>query len=542
MPEQLGRILEREGRSVHLPENAFDGLLRRRDRKRRNQRIGASIAALAIAVALIAGAATAVLDRSAIEPGSEPISAQNVASLHEVWTARVGNAPTPAITDGVVATANSDGRVQAFSAACRAPCSPLWTADVGEMPVSADDYDRWIKWWPGAADQPNAGYRAGSVTGADGVFYLLGADGVLHAFDAHCRDDRGMCTPAWTAVTDDKGSDMSLPMVSDGLIYVVGRAGTSAFRVGCAEDGDACRPVWQRPIVGALRVQDGHLYTTEVSTGTPMELDPETGNTIWSGGANPCCGNTPTPVLLGGRIYVNFGHLLAAYPTTCRGTCDPVWSIHVPDRFSDGPQLAGDTLVLSTAQNAQNGGLWFIPLSCAEPGSDCAEGVRARTVGEITTYQPVTSGTQVFATSPRGSGFWIFDAAGCVASEACHPVGYDLSLDTLAPYAPVVSGDVVFVADSTGALHAFDTSCTGACQPAWSSPVMLPYQPPLIDGARVFSTDERGMLHAFETGGPLPPPASVARPSTPGSAPWFYLALAVATGGVYVIRRRRALR
>jgi len=541
MPESLGPILERESRSVHLPDDAFDGMLKRRNRKRRRQRIGAAVTALVVAAALLAGIVTAVRDRAAIVPGTEPITTSTVESLSEVWSARVGDTSTPATTGDVLAEADRAGHLEAFSIMCQGSCSPLWTAEVGAMPVGTDPTDDWIQWWPGAADQPNAGYRSGSLTATDGVIYVMSADGTLRAFNASCRRDGGTCTPLWTAATGNTGSDMSLPIVADGRVLVSGNGGITSYAVGCAQDGNACRPLWHRPIVGAARAQDGHLYVTEVATGTAMELNPGTGASVWKSDPNQCCGNTPAPVRLGDRIYVNFGHLLAAYPTTCVGSCAPVWSIPIADAFSDGPQLVGDTLVLSTAANQQIGGLWFIPLACAEPGSGCEKGTWVTTPGELTTQQPVSGGTDVYASSTRNGGFWIFDASTCArVGDPCLPVASETRVSVVAPYTPVVVNDLVFVTDASGPLRVFGTACTGPCPSLWSSPGMRATGAPLVAGSHAFVSDRSGVLHAYATGGPVSSGSTAsAQSSSPGAAPWFYLGLAIVMAGAYTIRRRR---
>jgi hypothetical protein len=535
MPESLGPILEREGRSVRLPDDAFEGLLRRRDRTQRRRRLAAAATAAVVAAALLAGVMTAALDRAVVAPDSQPITSDTVASLHEVWSAQVGDTTTPAITGSVVAEANRDGRLEVFPVDCQTSCEPLWTADVGAMPVQSDTINHWIEWWPAAADQPNAGYRHGSVTAVDGVIYVVSADGTLRAFDANCRDDGGTCQPLWTAATGDSGPDTSLPIVADGRVLVSGNAGIVSFAVGCAQGDSRCQPLWHRPIVGAVRVQDGHIYVTEVATGTTEELDPQTGATMWTSVPHRCCGNTPTPVRLGDRIYVNYGHLLVAYPIDCSGSCAPTWSTPIPDRFSDGPQLVGDTLVLSTAQVQQAGGLWIIPLACVDRAAQCRQDIRA------TTQQPVSSGTDVFASSTRNGGFWIFDTATCSSgANACLPAGSAPPGSVLAPYTPVVVGDLVFVADRYGPLWAFDAACTARCSPLWSSPGMRASGVPLISGPRVFVADKTGVLHAYATGGPVPvPPSAASAHPSPGIAPWFYLGLAVVIVGVSIIRRRR---
>jgi outer membrane protein assembly factor BamB len=513
-------------------------MLRRRDRRRRNQRIGAAVTALAVAGALVAGVSLAAHERSEVVPGGEPIGAGNVAGLREIWSAKVGDAPTPVLSQGVVANANTHGHVVAFSETCRADgstCAPLWTAEIGDVPERDDRLDPSIEWWQGAADLPNGAERSGSLTGADGRFYALAGDATVYAFDANCRSDGGVCEPLWTAKAGHDATDSSLPMVSDGHVYLVDRAGTFAFEADCPRT--RCEPLWHVPIVGPLRVQGGHLYVTDGPGQAAMELDPDTGRTIWTGEIGPCCGNTPTPVRLRDRVYVNTGRMLWAFPASCRGTCAPAWSTSIPDRFSDGPILAGDTLVLSSARNGDVGGVWFIPLACARHGSGCESGRRAAVQAELTTQPPVSSGSMVFATSRRGGGFFSFDVACATTGEQCARLGTDPT--PLQPTQPVAVGDVVFVANELGSLDAYRQDCSGLCDPVWSAPDITPVQQPLVDGGFLLSMDDFGTLHAYATGGPLPVASAPATDAGPGLAPWFSLGLASVICVVYVVRRRR---
>ena len=70
----LSDLLERESHTVDLEPNSFERLIRRRDRKRRNQRIAAGVVGIAVFVAAI-WVVTAVgsLDRSetSVVPGGD---------------------------------------------------------------------------------------------------------------------------------------------------------------------------------------------------------------------------------------------------------------------------------------------------------------------------------------------------------------------------------------------------------------------------------------------------------------------------------------
>ncbi|MEX1263409.1 MAG: WD40 repeat domain-containing protein [Actinomycetota bacterium] len=90
-------VLERVGDRAPMPEPAFDRILRRRDRKRRNQRISAGVIGLTVSVALVLALANVSADR-----GARPI---------------VGPPPLP--TNGWIAYAAEPGNEAAGSNAPR---------------------------------------------------------------------------------------------------------------------------------------------------------------------------------------------------------------------------------------------------------------------------------------------------------------------------------------------------------------------------------------------------------------------------------------
>jgi hypothetical protein len=70
MMPSISELLERESTTVDLEPGDFERLIRRRDRKRRNQRIGAMT--LAIILALVSFAALTRAFRTAERPADEP--------------------------------------------------------------------------------------------------------------------------------------------------------------------------------------------------------------------------------------------------------------------------------------------------------------------------------------------------------------------------------------------------------------------------------------------------------------------------------------
>lgn len=533
----LGHLLERESHFVRLPDDAFERMLLRRDRRHRHQQAIGVVVGLAVVVALTAALLALLANRTDVRPGSRPLGAGSVGSLREMWTASVGHAPSPALTDGVVATATSDGTIVAFEEACGSDgsvCGPLWTATVDPIEVTRASDDPTIEWWPAAADQPNAGYRVGSVTAAGGRVYVASGTGSIAAFDARCRTDGGVCRPLWRAHAG-RGGEMTLPMVSRGRVYVVDRDGTFAFDDECA--GSCPRLLWHTDAVLYLRLQEGRLFATDGPAGRVLELDPVSGATVWSGSIGACCGNTPTPALLGGQIYVNSGTALWGFRASCHDPCKPVSSLGVTDGFSDGPMMAGGVLVLATAESDTDGGVWFVPPACVRPSSDCASGSRVLVDAELTTHQPAVSGSRVFAVSRRGGGFFTFDAACALVDTGCSVVGRNE--DVVKPFGPIVAQDVVLVAGAE-ALDAYAADCSGSCIPLWQDAEIAAYQAPAVDAGWVFQMDVDGRLHAYATTGESIVGATAPSPSGPGVALWFYLGLAAVIAAVYLFRRRRA--
>jgi Tol biopolymer transport system component len=138
MMPSLPDLLERESRTVALQPDSFERLIRRRDRKRRNQRIGAG--ALAIILALVSFVALTRAFRTAERPADEPTPARLGSLAYAV--------------DGDIFVADWDGANPVRIANGRPP------SDCG----GSDEY-----WWEGPIWSPDGRYLAYRHTDCDGA-------------------------------------------------------------------------------------------------------------------------------------------------------------------------------------------------------------------------------------------------------------------------------------------------------------------------------------------------------------------------------------
>jgi Tol biopolymer transport system component len=79
----LGELLERESTTVDLDPGHFERMLRRRDRKHRNERIRAGALAILVLVVMVVGLARALNtdNRTAIDPTPTPVATERLGSL-----------------------------------------------------------------------------------------------------------------------------------------------------------------------------------------------------------------------------------------------------------------------------------------------------------------------------------------------------------------------------------------------------------------------------------------------------------------------------
>src|SRR5262245_36825353 len=245
------RQFERTRARFGTADLRLEEMYRRGARKRRNEKIGAIVLALVIALASTAAILETLGGSRGPTPASPTITPGNVGQLQPRWTGATGGlAPTPVVTDGVVVTETRSGHVVAFADHCAtdgSSCAPLWTAKMDPMVAGTDREDPAITWWSSAYGSPGEPNIDGALTAVDGIVYGGSKTGTIYAFDVHCRTDGQACDPEWTARLPRRSGarldrDASAPpVVANGLVLVPSRDGTFAFRVGCGTDRKSTR-------------------------------------------------------------------------------------------------------------------------------------------------------------------------------------------------------------------------------------------------------------------------------------------------------------
>jgi nitrite reductase/ring-hydroxylating ferredoxin subunit len=523
----------------------LEEMYRRRDRKRRNEKIGAIVLALIIAIASTAAILSTIGGSRGPQPASPTITPGNASTLQLRWTAALGEAgPAPVVADGVVVGETRSGQILAFPDRCAGDggaCAPLWRASIDRMDAETDRADRTITWWPRTPGNPGEGNVA-AFTAADGVVYAASKTGKIYAFDVHCGVNGQTCLPMWTGQVvhgDQPPVSTAPPTVENGFVLAGGENGTFAFHVGCGAGGASCTPAWHIPQVGFFRVQGNFLYGTSWSPGTgrtnerAYAFDATTGKMIWHSDEVSCCSNDSTPAQYGDTVYVNFGREIDAFPVDCRGSCRPIWTAPIIDRFSSPPVVTGNVVAVTVATDGSTGGVLSWPVDCATGGRTCHEQHRAQGFSELTSVGPQAFGDRLYTESLRGEGTYVFDASCLAKRNDCRPVWADATAIT--PWEMAVQDGVAYQTDSSQGVAAYDAACPHApCLPLWHSS-QVPTSRPTIDGDEVLFTGYDGVIYAYAPGEPA------STPSKTGAA-WFYgmvalVGLAIVASRIF--RRRR---
>lgn len=417
----LRSVLERERRRYTLPDGVFDGIERRRARRRRNQRVAAIAWALVLTLSILGIALTALRTRGPDLPANPPITPKSVGRLGVLWRATVASdAMGVAAGEGhVVAVTHSDelhtAFVFTFDAACadEGACEPLWTADIGDLGVMPD----------------------GPVI-LDGTVYVGGED--LYAFPLDCRNDGGPCDPEWIGPVDPGVADQ--PVVSGGRVFVGSTEGrVYAFRVGCGTGGATCEPDWTSGDLGLPLI--------------PSAVD-------------------------GGRLYVSVWpadehtrHMsrIFAFRTDCAGRCVPeaTWDVR-PQPFASMPAVADGVIYVGTAETYGTGSLRAYDASCGITRS--CELWREHLDAAANIPRPVVAGDAVIVATRFGPQYTRAYPAG--PDRPRGPLWTACCTFEISDTSPAVADGVVFVASHLEGISAYPISCEPVkvvCAPAWKT-------------------------------------------------------------------------
>ncbi len=497
-------LLERVVRPVSMPEPAMERMLRRRDRKRRNQRVTAAIVALAVAAVAVGGVERAFRTTPRETPAA--IGPDNVADLRVAWSADVpdfaGGSPT--VGGGLVLVrAGNDftagpghARLYAFPTSCGAggaTCRPTWLGETGDEVGSGAVGNGLVYVWGG-----DCTLHAG---GGGALCY-----GKLYAFSVACRTDGKACAPtwrankplhtsdqlvavpgaviaggavfpAWCSRTDcrpiwvDRRYDGSGPPVLDGdTLLMPENSGVSAYSVSCVVAGGRCDPLWTYDRGGAIAAYDGSVAVVgrrnlSLLSGCPTDgsaCAPTWTATPPGGGSfQPGC-STFSLSVSAQAVYVTWaapGYLcgsapsnrltLSAYPLDCRtdgGVCEPRWTAtfgFLSPAVADG----GNVYVTS------GGKLYAFPEACR--GQPCEPRWTADGTGT-----PVAENGLVFVAS--GEELLAY-AADCGSGGAtCDPV-WRATVGAGAHWPPVIVGDALYLTvDGRVSAYTVDGGAPGA--------------------------------------------------------------------------------
>jgi len=529
---ELASILEREGRTVDLEPGDLDRLFRRRDRRRRNRRIGSALLAIAFTAAMIGSAFTILRGRAERVP-MDRITSGNVARLELAWVASAqastGTSGSPSVRDGIVYAdmgfTEGAGGIQGFPLACPtsgSSCPSTWRTNTSHelSGIVLDDAHLYV----------GEGLSDDSPFPPTPTFHQYR----IEAFDRSCASDR--CRPTWVSRTADRGL-APITQIGDRL-YVRRAATLQAYAPSCGHH--VCEPVWAAPNVGPPTLVDGRAI---VRTRSGVALF-RTGCWTAHGPACPQLGTAdtdlsvdptllPPPLVTDGHVLLDDSTGIEAFSVECHGPCQRLWHAPVPGGPGFEPVVANGSLF-----TAADGGskLYAFRLDCetVHPGGSCAPAWVGHS-DEGVGFQPIVVGDRVIVGTAFGNSLAAYPIS-CTAD--CQPA-WTAHLDDSITFSPVVSDDVVLVSGMRG-VTAFAEGCTDPCQPLfhWDAPTGSPQMSPLVEGDALVVVIDHS-LYTFRLGSS----GEAIRGSTDGDRALPFGVVGIGLGAVVVlaaIRRRRS--
>ena len=367
----------------------------------------AVVAVLVVAAAGCWPAPGAGPDRRSHNPFEGVIGVDSVATLAEVWTARL---PEAGVSDPVVSGAGVHVRTEeALYGVDRSTGTVRWRAPVpvagrvyaGDVVVVGDRLlasygwwsdswePHWFDVWTGADEGSTPGAQVSAVRGGDALYASatvvssgLGVTG-LSVLTIDGRPG------SWGGLLDLPGATAAVPALTLGREHVYhagwaleGDAGTRSLGVrafpargGRSDCGPpvfpefAC-PVWSTPVddiagIEPVLSEDGATLFVATTSGVVHALDTATGAVRWSASVGAAV--TAPPALADGVLFVptDDGDLAALDAGGCgSSTCSVLWTAATGSQIGVQPAVVGGVVFTGSADGSLNA---LAAAGCGEP-------------------------------------------------------------------------------------------------------------------------------------------------------------------------------
>lgn len=548
---EVREVLREVGDQLGTGPTTLELVRSRRDRRRRNRRLGSAVLALVVAVAGLGGVVSIFRSSGTRAPATPSITTRNVRDLSLRWTADLGSpvvglggpgnpsaipfAPTAA--DGSVFVSTTGVDVFSFPATC-APgvCAPTWrgqtlVSDIGHQIVT-------------------------TPTVADGEVLVGTLPGGVFAFPEACQ---ASCRYDWVGEAGTR--ILSAPVVSNGFTYVVTAAGRlTAFPLHCGTDEATCHAAWSMPLGPGRPIPFEHAgaatYSPVAADGVVYALgfnrrlyafDAHDGRLLWFGGyGRVCCGTRAyAPLVAGDHDFAAIGNTLFAFPVGCGSTgaeCAPAWTYGFGRLGLEGvPISTAGLVVVGAAASGVPGVIDAFDVSCSKG---------CRPVWTASPWPPVGESLFNGLVDDQGSVYnasYLTNAVAAIGTSCgrdgalCQP-SWTWSLpEARGPSVERLSvGDgLVFVSTADGRLFALPSQSAASCRPVWSSTEAHGIlAPPQVEAGTLIAASAGGRLYAFA---PRAPEAR-ATPQARRTAAFVYGALALIAGAAILLRALRRRR
>lgn len=331
---------------------------------------------------------------------------------------------------------------------------------------------------PGPAPSGTPGvvwtFKAGAPIGSsaavmDGIVYLLGNDGVVHALTL----DNGV--ERWQAKL---GADASASPLVAGELLIVGDSTGIVHALVLADGSSRWALATDGPISGAAAA-DGHIAIVATKGGSAYAIDISTGTIRWRTAVGGPVGSSVA--IADGTVYLGAGPNLTALAL---GDGKILWKQAVSKVGRVGtPTVAGGMVYAATGLDGSDRTVYGV---VALDGATGAQRWRFVSPTQAVIYTPAVV---------AGRAYIVGEDRRVTALDAKTGASiWTAPTEQVDEAVPAVVEGLVFVAGNGGALNALDAS-TGAIR--WTVPYRgVPYGPIVVGGYVVVGTDI-GTLYAI---------------------------------------------